>query len=242
MSGYNAYPLGKWHEQWKRPELDALKKRGYQFNDPSEVLTIFEKRLADFTGAPEVVLTDSCTDALFLCFKYFVERNKSIPISVPKHTYLSVPMAIEMAGHSIEFYSWPWVGDYVLDPAKVVDAAMRFRPRMHSKGYYTCLSFQYKKRVPIGKGGAILLDSKEDADLLRRLVYEGRGRGLPYAQDDIQFPGWNMYMTPEDAARGLIIMDDIAEMDDPHKYDDVGGSGNYTDLIKFTEFQKERIR
>ena len=48
----------------------------------------FEEAIADFFGAPYAVATDCCTHALELCLR--LKNAKTI--SVPKHTYISVPM------------------------------------------------------------------------------------------------------------------------------------------------------
>ena len=53
-------------------------------------LTNFEKDISKYTGAPYVVLTDSCTHALEICFRY----KQTGPVVCPAHTYLSVPMML----------------------------------------------------------------------------------------------------------------------------------------------------
>ena len=40
--------------------------------------------------------------------------------------------------------------------------------------------------------------------------------------------GYHMYMTPEDAARGILLMDNIPEINE-----DSGGHLNYTDVSQF---------
>ena len=48
----------------------------------------FEQALAEFTGAPYAIMTDCCTHALELCFRYDrVEFCAFTP-----YTYLSIPM------------------------------------------------------------------------------------------------------------------------------------------------------
>lgn len=116
---------------------------------------------------------------------------------------------------------------------------MRFRENMYIEGMWMCLSFQIKKRIPIGKGGMVLLDNKEVASILRQQIFEGRHVNMPYGSDEPSILGDNMYMLPEDAARGLLIFDDIVEMGGP--WDDVGGSQNYTDLSKMSFFKEYAI-
>ena len=67
--------------------------------NPYVVVKEFEKQLSEYTGAPYVVCVDSSTNALFLCC-YRLEVDI---VTIPKHTYLSVPMSIVHAGGEVEF-------------------------------------------------------------------------------------------------------------------------------------------
>lgn len=73
---------------------------------------------------------------------------------------------------------------------------------MYSKGFLHCLSFQYAKHIPIGRGGMILTDSKKAAEWFRLMRNDGRHE-VPKEYEKVNLPGWNMYMTAEQAARGL---------------------------------------
>jgi dTDP-4-amino-4,6-dideoxygalactose transaminase len=68
-----------------------------------------------------------------------------------------------------------------------------------------CLSFQYKKTLSLGRGGAILLDSNKEAEMLRRMTMDGRTRDEPWTEqtDLISQMGYRYYMTPETAQQGL---------------------------------------
>lgn len=236
---YDAWPLGKdWAERWKRPELEEIKKRGYTWNNPREIVELFENRIADFTGAPFAVAVDNCTDALLLTLGIFVEdmRSHGKFVCIPGRTYISVPMAALQIGMPFRFTDLKWGGQYKFSGIPVFDAAMAFKENMYIEGSLMCLSFQYKKRIPIGKGGMILLDKESVAVGLRVRSFEGRNIDIPYDKDEPHCVGSNMYMTPEDAARGLIIFDDVVEMGGP--WDDVGGSDNYTDLSKLKFFRE----
>jgi hypothetical protein len=48
---------------------------------------------------------------------------------------------------------------------------------------------------------------------------------VPYNEDNVSFLGWNMYMTPEDAARGLLIFDQLDEINE-----DVCNQNDYHDI------------
>ena len=41
MTEYKSWPLGQLPPEFQRPELDQLKKNGYKFSDPREVVDIF---------------------------------------------------------------------------------------------------------------------------------------------------------------------------------------------------------
>ena len=67
-----------------------------------------------------------------------------------------------------------------------------------------CLSFFYRKHLSTDRGGMILLDNKEDAELLRIMCYDGRQRSnVCWNQQRIDTFGYHYYMTPHKAKLGL---------------------------------------
>ena len=57
-----------------------------------------------------------------------------------------------------------------------------------------------------------MTDSREAFDWLKLASYDGRNLTTPYDErGHIKMFGWHCYMTPEDAARGILLMDDITE-------------------------------
>jgi len=193
--------------------------------NPFETVKSFERRMAQYTGAPYAVAVDSCTNALFLCCKYWeVEK-----VWIPKKTYLSVPQSIIHAGGEVVFEDRAWRGVYQLKPYPIWDAAKRLTSGMYQKGQFMCLSFHVKKLLPIGKGGMILTDDKDAVEWFKRARYEGRSE-KPYHEDDIHMLGWNMYMTPEQAARGLTLMQGY-----PQHMGDL--LEDYKDLTEFSLFR-----
>src|SRR5215213_4848606 len=124
-------------------------------NNPFKIVQMFEEELSNYTGAPFAVAVDSCTSALFLCCRYLAVKE----VFIPKKTYLSVPQAIIHAGGKVCYKDLDWSGIYKLDPYPVYDSALRLTSNMFIENSFMCLSFHYKKRLPIGKGGAILLDN-----------------------------------------------------------------------------------
>jgi dTDP-4-amino-4,6-dideoxygalactose transaminase len=108
----------------------------------------------------------------------------------------------------------------------VFDGATRWTEGMYEAGEgYQIVSFQLKKRIPIGKGGMILTNDKDAVEWFKMMRYEGRHNDIPYTGDKFGLIGYNMYMTPEDAARGLILMKHT-----PKENEDSGGSLNCIDL------------
>jgi dTDP-4-amino-4,6-dideoxygalactose transaminase len=98
-----------------------------------------------------------------------------------------------------------------------------------------CLSFHIKKQLPIGKGGMILTDNKDAADWFKRARYEGRSEKY-YKDDNIDMIGWNMYMTPQEAAHGLCLMQNY-----PRHNSDMSELNGYRDLTEFTIFKNNKI-
>ena len=210
VSHYNPWPLGKLPDSWQRPEPEAIRALGYNWDDPRDIVGMFERRLADYAGAKYAVVTDSCSNAIFLALKYRALSPGST-IEIPDQTYVSVPQQIHFAGYIPQVRDQKWSGLYELEGSGVFDSAARFRPNMFVGGEaLQCLSFQIKKRLPIGRGGAILTDSHVAASWLKIASYDGRDLESPYDSDNhVRMLGWHYYMTPEDAARGLLLMEGL---------------------------------
>ncbi|MBP02203.1 MAG: hypothetical protein CMM25_05300 [Rhodospirillaceae bacterium] len=163
----------------------------------------FEGLIAEYAGSKYAVAVDSCTNALFLSIQ--LSETTTEPISVPKRTYISVPMQIAHCGYKLQFNSLEWSGSYKLDPLPVVDSAQRFTENMYVADTLYCLSFHSKKILSIGRGGMILTDDRSARDWLRRSRYDGR-ESIYYNDmkyNNVPTLGWHMYMTPEEAVRGI---------------------------------------
>lgn len=131
-------------------------------------------------------------------------------IVLPKRTYPGVACSLINAGYRIKFKDLVWLGDYAIDPLGIHDSALRFRRNMHRTGKHMCLSFHAKKHLPIGRGGMILTDNCDLAEWAKKARFDGRSE-VPLAQDQIGMVGWNMYMTPDQAARGLMLFDTVKD-------------------------------
>lgn len=168
--------------------------------ESNNVIRQFEDTIAKHCGAPYGIAIESCSAALFLSCLYC----KVDLVTIPMETYNGVPCAIINAGGKVRFVDGVWKGYYKLEPYPIIDSACRFRKNMYVPGYFHCLSFQYSKHLPIGRGGMILTDDKNAADWFRRMRNDGRDEVSKY-EDKIDLVGYNMYMTPEQAARGLSL-------------------------------------
>lgn len=67
---YNSWPLGKLPPEFQRPELQKIKELGYEWQDPRDVIDIFESKVAKFAGSKYAITVDCCSHATFLCLKY----------------------------------------------------------------------------------------------------------------------------------------------------------------------------
>lgn len=216
---YNSYVLGKVPMDLQRPDIYKLKEMGYEFDDPREIIDIFENKIAEFAGSKYAVLTDCCSHGIFLSLKYIQSKNElhqNQKIIIPNRTYISAPMQIMHVGCQVEFEDIEWSGVYQLKPTRVYDGAVRWTKNMYvGDNALQVVSFQFKKRIPIGKGGVILTDDDEAAKMLKLMSYDGRDLTLPYDHPEhIKTLGYHMYMTPEDAARGIMLMDATPEINE----------------------------
>ena len=203
-----------------------------------DITVEFEKRLADYTGAPYVVTVDNQSNALFLALMY--ENVKDQEITIPSRTYPSVPCEIIHAGAKVKFKKVKGKtlkGAYQLEPTNVWDAALSFTADMYKPGTHMCVSFTGPyKHFKLSKGGAILTDSLEAYHWFKRVRYSGR-RECSYHDDHFDMLGWNFYMMPELAARGFLLMGQFYNMDGTKKHNE-DLELPYPDLSKFEIYTK----
>ena len=203
-------------------------------HSPYKIVEMFEETMADYTGAPYAVSMNSCTNAIFLACKWAGVEGKDVII--PKRTYLSPPQSIMQAGGNLVFEDIEWQGIYQLKPFPIYDAAKRLTSDMYIPGSFMCLSFHIKKHLKIGKGGMILCDNLDAVKWLKARRYEGRTDGMKYHEDIINEEGWNMYMSPDQAARGLMLMQNFPEV-----VEDIPEDPPYRDLTEFELFKGVRV-
>ena len=193
----------------------------------------FEKALSDYTGAPYVITVDNMSNALFLALMY--EKVKGIEITIPSRTYPSVPCEIIHAGAKVKFKKTKKKtikGAYQLSPTNVWDSALRFTNNMYIPNTHMCVSFTGPyKHFKLSKGGAILTDNEEAYFWFKRARYSGR-RECSYHEDHFDMIGWNFYMMPELAARGLLMINQFYKDGKPLSNEDL--ELPYPDLSKFS--------
>ena len=186
----------------------------------------FEKSLSDYTGAPYVVTLDNMSNALYLALYYEKNIVKSITgdkISIPNRTYPSVPCEIIHAGGKVKFEPTEGTklkGAYQLKPTKVWDSALRFTTDMYIPNTHMCISFTGPyKHLKLSKGGAILTDDYEAYLWFKRARYSGRNE-CSYHDDTFDMLGWNFYMIPELATRGVLLMSQFYSYDGTKKHNE----------------------
>lgn len=205
----------------------------------------FEQALSDYTGAPYVVTIDNACNALFLCLYYEKNIAKTLTadtITIPARTYPGVPPEIIRNGLKINFHPPTekyLEGPYQLEGSNVWDSALRFTSNMYMPGTFMCCSMTggLKTFKAGSKMGAILTDNEEAAAWFKRSRFSGR-REIPYMEDNLDMLGYNYYLNPELAARGLIMMTGFYKEGKPINNPDI--KLPYPDLSKFPVYQQPK--
>lgn len=205
--------------------------------NPHDVTKSFEERIAHYTGAPYVACLDNASNALFLSLMYDDIRGKEI--TIPSHTYMSVPCEIIHAGGKVRFDSSMNLpggylkGAYPLVGSRVWDSALRFTVDMYIPGTFMCCSFTGPyKHLNLGKGGCILTDSKEAYEWFKKARYSGRNP-VNYHEDKFNMIGWNFYMNPVIAELGLLNFGKFYSTEDGSRIPMPDVKMRYPDLSQF---------
>lgn len=161
----------------------------------------FEQDLADYTGAPYVVVTDGCTHAVELCLRYDTPQM----VAFTAFTYLSIPMLMHHLQIGYVLTSEEWSGEYQFHGTRIWDSARRLEPGMYRPGQMQCLSFGWSKPLRLGQGGAILLDDEEAYNTLSAWRSDGRNlRVSPWENQEIFSTGFHYCPTLELCEEGSI--------------------------------------
>ena len=200
-----------------------------------DVVAEFEKRVAEYAGAPYGVAVNSCTNALLISMMYRrITGYDYESVQVPRRTYVGVPYSVINAGYKVTFVDKLWRGEYELSPLDVVDAARRFRSGMYRAGSLYCLSFHETKILSIGDGGMILTDDKKAYDALRQMRFDGRTPGVSVFDDNFTLPAIHANMKPDVACRGLMLMAGVKDHNEdlPGEYPDLSQHPIFTEVYR----------
>ena len=179
--------------------------------------------LSEYTGAPYVVSTDSCTHAIELCFRYLMRNTPIKPVTIPHRTYLSVPMVFHKLNIQYNIIDTEWHGEYNFGFTNVWDSARKLSNGMYRNGQMQCLSFGMTKPLEIGRGGAILLDDITAFKWLKLASYDGRDLScLPWETQTNFNVGYHYMMRPEECIDGMnaMLTNNISN-EHTHKYPDI---------------------
>jgi hypothetical protein len=182
-----------------------------------QALFDFESALADYTGAPYVVLTDGCTHALELCFRYDAVRQTKFSA----YTYLSVPMLMHHLSIQFEFTDETWAGEYQFENTRIWDSARRLERDMYRPGQLQCLSFGWTKPLQLGKIGAVLTDDVTAYRHFSRQRSDGRDLNIPWESETELIWGWHYCPTLESCQRGLELLPTITPQSQSAVYPDL---------------------
>ena len=182
-----------------------------------QALFDFESALAEYTGAPYVILTDGCTHALELCFRY--DRVQQTRFTA--YTYLSVPMLMYHLGIKFAFTNETWSGEYQFENTRIWDSARRLEPGMYRPGQFQCLSFGWTKPLQLGKVGAILTDDAEAYRLFSRQRSDGRDLHIPWESETELILGYHYCPTLESCERGLAMLPTVVPQSQSAVYPDL---------------------
>lgn len=193
-----------------------------------------EKQIAEYAGAPYCVAVDSCTNALLLCFEYLGCEGKTI--TLPKYTYVGVAYSVLNAGGKCRFQDFTWHGTYGIGhkdwDKMIIDSARSFNRYMYYPNTLMCLSGHWWKHLKMGRGGFILTDDLTAVETLKKMRYDGRTAGVRPNDDKFTTRGHHCYLLPEEAARGLMLMANMPDVNEDIPADD------YADLSQFPIFQE----
>jgi dTDP-4-amino-4,6-dideoxygalactose transaminase len=183
-----------------------------------QTLFDFEQRLAEYTGAPYVVVTDGCTHALELCFRY--EHVASCEFTA--FTYLSVVQLMRQLGIYYKLRTEYWIGEYRFHGTRIWDSARLLQPGMYRPGQLQCVSFGHGKPLQLGRVGAILLDNKAEYKMFSRMRSDGRDlRITPWENQESFSDGYHYCPTLEDCARGIELLPDVDPEPKQYHYPDL---------------------
>jgi dTDP-4-amino-4,6-dideoxygalactose transaminase len=180
----------------------------------------FESALAEYTGAPYVVVTDGCTHAIELCFRF----NRITSCEFSAFTYISIPQLMRQLGvhYTLRSDYWNSIGEYNFVGTNIWDSARLLRRGMYRPGQMQCLSFGHGKPLSIGRAGAILTDSYAQYRELSLMRSDGRDLLIsPWERQQTFGEGYHYCPTLETCAVGIEKLPMVDPEPKYHQYPDL---------------------
>lgn len=196
-----------------------------------DIVDEFENQIASFFGSPYAVATDCCTHAIELCLRLLQPST----IKIPTQTYVSVPMVAIKTNQNWTWENKSWRNYYYLSD-NIIDAAVLWEKNSYIKNTYMCVSFQKSKHLSLDRGGVILTDNLENANILKSMSYDGRQRHKRWIHQNISTLGYHYYMTPETAQQGIDRLPSAIAADPK-----IWTNQDYPDISKFEVFDEKNI-
>lgn len=182
-----------------------------------EALFKFEQDLAEYTGAPYVVLTDGGTHAIELCMRWDGVQQTAFSA----FTYLSVPMLMHHLRINYILTSEQWAGEYQFHGTRIWDSARRLEPGMYREGQMQCLSFGWSKPLQLGRVGAILLDDEQAYKDMSLWRSDGRDLNItPWHLQEEFGLGFHYCPTLELCAKGSELLKTVTPQSQVAEYPD----------------------
>jgi dTDP-4-amino-4,6-dideoxygalactose transaminase len=167
----------------------------------------FEARLAEYTGAPYVVVTDCCTHAIELAMRYDGVRRTRFSA----RTYISIPQMLNGLDIGFGMTDEVWQGEYQFHATRIWDSARRLEPAMYRVGAMQCVSFGHTKPLNLGRGGAVLLDDVRAYSWLSKARADGRDLAVDPWWSQLEFSaGWHYCPTLELCELGIKRLESFA--------------------------------
>jgi len=163
-----------------------------------ELVTEFEKSIADFVGAEYAVSLHSATNAIFLAL-----LDKKTAVTVPSMIPPVVLNAIITSGNRHNFSDdVDWVGNsYILHnfgDYKIIDSAQKLEKNQYKAecNPQDLMIFSFYPTKPVGScdGGMIVSDDFDKINHIRELALNGMSFAQNNWERKIKFPGYKMYM------------------------------------------------
>jgi len=178
----------------------------------------FEQALSEYTGAPYVVVTDCCTHALELAFRF--EQVKSCMFTA--NTYLCIPQLMRQLQVDYTLIEELWLGEYQFYKTRIWDSARLLAPDMYHTGQIQCVSFGNGKPLQLGRAGAILTDDPELYVTASQWRSDGRDLRVSPWQKQKTFPiGYHYCPTLETCEQGLKKLGSVDPEPKYHHYPDL---------------------